>query len=271
MRKRVRARECGIILGLFCLPQFTGCGLVSQRRLDDSRVRIQALQTENEQLRDVVLNVRSQNKEMAARALDENRRVRALEEANQRLERSILAYQDEAKQTAALLDSLKAQVRIAATASDSRLMLREGVREFLAGEPELRFDEARLTVSLPADRVFEADTSRLTPEAERWLDGLGGVVRKAGGEPHTRLRITGDVADHGSSVRRVALDAGEADAQASWKLQKLATRLRSAARLPEEAVVAVAGDAQAGGDQIQTATQAAWVEIRFLAEDSGKP
>lgn len=101
-----------------------GCSFVPEKKYEDSRLRIQALQGENEQLRDVLLNVRSQNRDMALRAVEDARRLRAQEEAIRRLERSVLAYQDDRDEMIALLEELKAELRpggrVTAAADDSR-------------------------------------------------------------------------------------------------------------------------------------------------------
>lgn len=103
-----RRRMSGLVLAMLAAA---GCTQVPQRQLEDSRLRIQALQAENEQLRDVVLNVRSQNREMAMRASEDARRLRAQEEAIARLEQSVLAYQDERDDLAALVDEFKQALR----------------------------------------------------------------------------------------------------------------------------------------------------------------
>ncbi len=89
----------------------TGCTMVPERKFEESKLQIQALQAENEQLRDVVLNVRSQNRDLTLRAVDDARRIRAQEEAVRRLERSVLAYQEERDEMAATLNEIKSAVR----------------------------------------------------------------------------------------------------------------------------------------------------------------
>lgn len=88
----------------------TGCSVVPRTRLEDCRKRTQGLSAENLQLKDSVLSLRGQNRDLEGRAVEDARRIGALEETNQRLEQSLAAYQDEARQAAALLDQIRVQV-----------------------------------------------------------------------------------------------------------------------------------------------------------------
>jgi hypothetical protein len=105
--------------GLLCLAAAAaGCASTPRTRLDDCRLRVQALQAENEQLRDVALNVRNENRDLATRAVEDARRLRAQDEAIRRLEQSVLAYQDERARMAALLDQIRAPERVARAAGE---------------------------------------------------------------------------------------------------------------------------------------------------------
>ena len=55
----------------------------------------QGLRTENAQLKDQVLALRSQNQDLSERAVDDIRRMAQLEDVNRQLETSVQAYQDE--------------------------------------------------------------------------------------------------------------------------------------------------------------------------------
>ena len=52
-----------------------GCVGVSRSRYDDARLKAQSLQAENSQLRDVLVSVRTQNRDMNQRAVEDARRV----------------------------------------------------------------------------------------------------------------------------------------------------------------------------------------------------
>ncbi len=244
---------------LLCACALSGCGMVSQRRLDDSKVRIQALQAENEQLRDVVLNVRSQNKNMASRALDDERRLRALEEANGRLERSVLAYQDESKQVAALLDQLRTQVRVASTGGP-RASLIERLEDVVARERELRFDASKQTVWLPADRLFDRATGDLTPEAARWLEALAGVARTESSGARLAVELSGPGSGSGLALASAEDNEG---ARARWRLEKLRSRMESASGLGPDVITTRSEGAD--GDGVVAAGGTDGVTIRFRA------
>jgi len=84
-----------------------GCGFVPTNRLSDCQKFNQTLHTENSQLKDVVLRLRSQNEELAQRALDDLDRLRTQEESIRRLERSVLAYQQERERMASALEQIR--------------------------------------------------------------------------------------------------------------------------------------------------------------------
>jgi uncharacterized transporter YbjL len=97
-----------------------GCAFVPEKKYEDSRLQIQALRAENEQLRDVVLNVRSQNRDLSLRAVEDARRLRAQEAAIRRLERSVQAYQEDRDAMIALLDQINAELRGARSTAQSK-------------------------------------------------------------------------------------------------------------------------------------------------------
>jgi predicted RNase H-like nuclease (RuvC/YqgF family) len=91
-----------------------GCSFVPKSRLEDSRLRVQALQAENARLKDQALALRNQNRDLTQRALDDAHRQRALEEANARLEHNLAVYQDEREQMIAAFESLRQEIQAAA-------------------------------------------------------------------------------------------------------------------------------------------------------------
>ena len=72
-----------------------GCQVAPRQQLDQCHKLSQTLRSENAQLKDQMLVLRSQNEDFSERAVDDARRLAQLEESNQQLEISVQAYQDE--------------------------------------------------------------------------------------------------------------------------------------------------------------------------------
>ena len=94
MRINGQRREA-LMLALMLVIGATGCGMVPTQRLDESRKLIGSLRTENAQLKDSALSLRTQNQDLTQRSVDDARRIAALDEAKTRLERSVQGYIDE--------------------------------------------------------------------------------------------------------------------------------------------------------------------------------
>ncbi|MBX6313375.1 MAG: hypothetical protein IRY99_10740 [Isosphaeraceae bacterium] len=97
-----------------------GCALVPRSRLEDCHQRCQALQAEIAQLKDSVQALRTQNRDLVQRAVDDARRMHELEEANQRFEQSIAEYQNEREELFTRYEQLLRQIRAAAAATARR-------------------------------------------------------------------------------------------------------------------------------------------------------
>lgn len=69
--------------------------MAPREQVDECHRLNQTLRSENAQLKDQLLALRSQNQDYSERAVDDARRLEALEQANLRLETSVQAYQDE--------------------------------------------------------------------------------------------------------------------------------------------------------------------------------
>jgi hypothetical protein len=87
-----------------------GCRTVSRDQIEECHRLSQTLRTENAQLKDQVLALRSQNQDLSERSVDDVRRLSQLEEANRQLERSVLAYQDERSRIEAAYKELRASL-----------------------------------------------------------------------------------------------------------------------------------------------------------------
>lgn len=85
--------------------------------MEESRGQTLALRAELVQAKDTAAKLRTQNRDVAARAVEDSRRLATLEETNERLEKSVVAYQQERDEYAAALDRINREV--ASAASDS--------------------------------------------------------------------------------------------------------------------------------------------------------
>ncbi len=96
-----------LILATGLLP---GCGIVPRSRMDESRKLSQLLRTENARLKDQVLALQSQNRDLSDRAVDDLQRLTAREQAIEGLERSVQAYQEDRERLAAAYEQLTASL-----------------------------------------------------------------------------------------------------------------------------------------------------------------
>jgi hypothetical protein len=92
-----------VLLASGVLP---GCGIVPRSRMEESQKVSQLLRTENARLKDQVLSLQSQNRDLADRAVDDLRRLTAREQAIERLEQSVQAYQGDRERLAAAYEQL---------------------------------------------------------------------------------------------------------------------------------------------------------------------
>lgn len=189
-RKPEKGRRPGLLIALTAITAaVAGCAWVPQGRIEDCRQRVQVLQATNQELRDVAVHVRQENKDLAQRSLDDTRRLRAQEEAIRRYERSIADYQSEREQLYALLDQIRGQVRTAALAPPTTAMI-DRLEEFVREHPNCRLEPSRGILLLPADTLFAAGDDRLTDDGKALLDALAASI--GGSEaPSLALRVTG--------------------------------------------------------------------------------
>ncbi|MFO0891551.1 MAG: hypothetical protein U0790_20710 [Isosphaeraceae bacterium] len=103
-----RLRTAGLILAALAL--LPGCRMVSRDQVEECRQLSQSLRTENAQLKDQVLTLRSQNQDLSERSVDDVRRISQLEEANRLLEGSVQAYQDERSRLESAYKELRASL-----------------------------------------------------------------------------------------------------------------------------------------------------------------
>ncbi|HKM53194.1 MAG TPA: hypothetical protein VJY33_07250 [Isosphaeraceae bacterium] len=91
-----------------------GCRMAPREQVDECHRLNQTLRSENAQLKDQMLALRSQNQDYSERAVDDARRLDALEQANVRLETSVQAYQDERTRLETAYKELRASLPQAA-------------------------------------------------------------------------------------------------------------------------------------------------------------
>ena len=115
----LRRRRFAMALALAPLLAL-GCAAAPRGQLDEARGQIVALRTELAQSKDVGAKLRTQNRDISARAVEDSRRLAILEETNDRLEQSVAAYQKERDEYAAALDQINREVASAASDATRR-------------------------------------------------------------------------------------------------------------------------------------------------------
>ncbi len=105
-------RRCWTLRLLIAAPALLACGcqLVPREQIEECHRLSQTLRSENAQLKDQMLALRSQNQDYAERAVDDARRLSQLEAVNLRLETSVQAYQDERSRLEAAYNELRASL-----------------------------------------------------------------------------------------------------------------------------------------------------------------
>src|SRR5438552_1083701 len=91
----------------FLMP---GCQLAPRAQVEECHRLSQTLRSENAQLKDQVLALKSDNRDFSERAVDDARRLAQLEEANNRLETSVQAYQDDRSRLESAWKELRASL-----------------------------------------------------------------------------------------------------------------------------------------------------------------
>jgi hypothetical protein len=87
-----------------------GCHLAPRQELDDCHRLSQTLRSENANLKDQTLVLRSQNQDLSERAVDDARRLAQLEATNEQLVTSVQAYQDDRTRLEAAYQELRASL-----------------------------------------------------------------------------------------------------------------------------------------------------------------
>ena len=98
-------------VGLSAPWALAGFALVPRSQLDECHRLARGQEVENARLKDSVLTLRGENRDLSRRALDDSKRIASLEEANQALERSVVAYQRDRDKIAAGYDRLRSELQ----------------------------------------------------------------------------------------------------------------------------------------------------------------
>ena len=179
-----------------------GCSFVPKARMDESRRVNQTLRADNTRLKDVALDLQTQNQDLSDRAVDDARRLAVQTDALERLEKSVVGYQADRHKIDQSFESIKRQIRLssesrpdpgpvsdigAAPVSDNSPRLADRLSSFADRYPGWSFDPATGTVSVPPDRLFEPSTSRLRAETDDTLQALAVAL---GGAKGLRVEVS---------------------------------------------------------------------------------
>ncbi len=115
-RSIVKPRHLTVALLLCC-----GCALAPRSQVDECRQLSRTLRSENARLKDRILVLQTQNRELADRAEDDANRLASQDEAIERFESNVRAYQDERDQLEAAYHQLVSSLGESRAKADERL------------------------------------------------------------------------------------------------------------------------------------------------------
>jgi len=112
-----RPKICSrMMLGVLLFAS-SGCALLSSGPTEENRRQTAALRAELARSKDEIAKLRTQNRELTSRSMEDSRRLATLETSNDQLQKSVSAYQDERDQMANAFDQLKSSVRAPSNAN----------------------------------------------------------------------------------------------------------------------------------------------------------
>jgi|GEM_PF-6952058 len=146
----------------------------------DAERLTRVIHAENARLKDVVVQLRSSNEDMAQRALDDASRLARLEDENERFRSSIAAYQSERERMARSFQTLQEQVRLA-LGDRSDILTTSFVGPQPAGKmavvpippPEGRLGSNGQVLEIELPQWFAGDSAILAEGSEPRLARLG--------------------------------------------------------------------------------------------------
>ncbi len=161
--------------GLFLLfVGLSGCSSwPGQSGGKDSERLTRVIHAENSRLKDLVVQLRSSNEDMAQRSLDDSTRIARLEDENQAFRISVAAYQSERERMAKSFQNLQQQVQVAlsdrsvvTTSSQpdpTRLPQSTNLSQNSKVPPAGRFDPSQKSIVIQVDEWFLNDSAILDP------------------------------------------------------------------------------------------------------------
>lgn len=163
----------------FGLCSSTGCSSWPWKSGGRDAERLtRVIHAENARLKDVVVQLRSSNEDMAQRSLDDASRIARLEEENEQFRMSIAAYQTERERMARSFQSVQEQVRLAL--GDRSDVLTTS----FVGDPEARPASFApdFHLSAPPEGLVSAAGNELEVTLEEWFAPKSAIL-KEGVEP----------------------------------------------------------------------------------------
>lgn len=212
---QVHPAKCGLCL---LVLMTSGCSTWSwQGQFKDGERLTRVIHAENARLKDLVVQLRSSNEDMAQRALDDSARIAKLEEENQVLTGSVASYQSERERMAKAFQNLQQQVQVAltdrsvvaaSTREDDKPLARLKVDDSSQATPppDGQFDVEKRQLVLSLDSWFTGDSAIVTNDQETRLTRLAGWIEmQAAHSPPARPIVARAVGPRQDQLMRVAL------------------------------------------------------------------
>ena len=221
IKTKKSCQEQVVKIGLFLLV-FTnsGCSAWSWKGGSQDGERLtRVIHAENARLKDLVVQLRSSNEDMAQRALDDSARIAKLEEENQTLTTSVAAYQSERERMAKAFQNLQQQVQVALSdrgvVSASATQVVEPAGKAKSDDstraeppPEGRWDADKHLLVLDLETWFAGDSAILSQEKEMRLARLAAwMSSRVAGQPTGQTVVTRFIGPKQDPLTRVSLAA----------------------------------------------------------------
>lgn len=171
--RRHTRKEHVAVSGLFLLfVGLSGCSSwPGQSGGKDSERLTRVIHAENSRLKDLVVQLRSSNEDMAQRSIDDSTRIARLEDENQAFRTSVAAYQSERERMAKSFQNLQQQVQVAlsdrsvvTTSSESdpsSLPQSTNLSQNSKVPPAGRFNPSQKSIVIQVDEWFLNDSAIL--------------------------------------------------------------------------------------------------------------
>lgn len=207
----------GLFLLVFLL---NGCSTWSWKGGSQDGERLtRVIHAENARLKDLVVQLRSSNEDMAQRALDDSARIARLEEENEGLTTSVAAYQSERERMAKAFQNLQQQVQVALTdrgvvATSTRQAVPPPTSQSLDDSsqatppPEGQYNMEKRQLVLKLDPWFAGDSTIIAKDQEARLARLAGwIEQRASSRSPDHPIVAGFIGPRHDQLTRVSLPA----------------------------------------------------------------